>query len=154
MPLNLIDWDDLKKRVMTLPKEDAHNLLNAWQSDLTANLTAVRILQKAVDDPRLKEDIKDKGWAEFEKEIRSVKKPAKRNCPNCIYCHILEEKDKRMQAVKRRENEQKQMEEQIEELENDPKVANFINKMKTTYKKNPQFRSYVKNFLGGLEEEN
>lgn len=94
MPLNLIDWDDLKKRVMALPKEDAHSLLHSWQSDLTANLTAVRILQKAVDDPRLKEDIKDKGWAEFEKEIRSVKKPAKRNCPNCIYCHILEEKDK------------------------------------------------------------
>ncbi len=76
------------------------------------------------------------------------------NAPRTALVRFLEEKDKRMQAVKRRENEQKQMEEQIEELENDPKVANFINKMKTTYKKNPQFRSYVKNFLGGLEEEN
>ena len=74
------------------------------------------------------------------------------NAPKTALVRFLEEKDKRMQAVKRRENEQKQMEEQIEELENDPKVANFINKMKTTYKKNPQFRSYVKNFLGGLEE--
>lgn len=76
------------------------------------------------------------------------------NAPKLALVRFLDEKDKRMQAVKRRENEQKQMEEQIEELENDPKVANFINKMKTTYKKNPQFRSYVKNFLGGLEEEN
>ena len=46
------------------------------------------------------------------------------------------------------------LQEQIEELENDPKVANFINKMKSTYKKNPQFRSYVKDFLGNLEDEN
>jgi predicted XRE-type DNA-binding protein len=76
------------------------------------------------------------------------------NAPKLALVRFLEEKDKRMQAVKRRENEQKQMEAQIEELENDPKVASFIDKMKSTYKKNPQFRSYVKNFLGGLEEEN
>ena len=76
------------------------------------------------------------------------------NAPKASLVRFLEEKDKRMQAVKRRENEQKQMEAQIEELENDPKVASFINKMKSTYKKNPQFRSYVKNFLGNLEDEN
>ena len=75
------------------------------------------------------------------------------NAPKASLVRFLEEKDKRMQAVKRRENEQKQMEAQIEELENDPKVASFIDKMKSTYKKNPQFRSYVKNFLGGLDEE-
>lgn len=75
------------------------------------------------------------------------------NAPKLALVRFLEEKDKRMQAVKRRENEQKQMEAQIEELENDPKVASFIDKMKSTYKKNPQFRSYVKNFLGGLDEE-
>ena len=74
------------------------------------------------------------------------------NAPKLALVRFLEEKDKRMQAVKRRENEQKQMEAQIEELENDPKVASFIDKMKSTYKKNPQFRSYVKNFLGGLDE--
>jgi predicted XRE-type DNA-binding protein len=76
------------------------------------------------------------------------------NASKLALVRFLEEKDKRMQAMKQRKSEEKQMEEQIEELENDPKVANFINKMKTTYKKNPQFRSYVKNFLGGLEEEN
>lgn len=98
MPLNLIDWDNLKKKVMSLPKEEAQSLLNTWESDLTANLTAVKVLQEAVDDSELREDIKDRGWADFEKELRSVfkkeKKPEKRNCPNCIYCHILEEKDK------------------------------------------------------------
>jgi predicted XRE-type DNA-binding protein len=71
------------------------------------------------------------------------------NAPKLALVRFLEEKDKRMQAAKRRESEEKE----IKELENDPKVANFINKMKSTYKKNPQFRSYVKNFLGNLEEE-
>ena len=71
------------------------------------------------------------------------------NAPKLALVRFLEEKDKRMQAAKRMESEEKQM----KELENDPKVADFINKMKSTYKKNPQFRSYVKNFLGNLEEE-
>ena len=76
------------------------------------------------------------------------------NASKLALVRFLEEKDKRMQAMKHRKSEEKQMEEQIEELENDPKVANFINKMKSTYKKNPQFRSYVKDFLGNLEDEN
>jgi predicted XRE-type DNA-binding protein len=76
------------------------------------------------------------------------------NASKLALVRFLEEKDKRMQAMKQRKSEEKQMEEQIEELENDPKVANFINKMKSTYKKNPQFRSYVKDFLGNLEDEN
>lgn len=71
------------------------------------------------------------------------------NASNHALVRFLEEKDKRMQAAKRRESEERE----IRELENDPKVANFINKMKDTYKKNPQFRSYVKNFLGNLDEE-
>lgn len=70
------------------------------------------------------------------------------NAPRTALVRFLEEKDKKMQAAKRRESEEKQM----KELENDPKVAEFINKIKSTYKKNPQFRSYVKNFLGNLEE--
>ena len=71
------------------------------------------------------------------------------NASNHALVRFLEEKDKRMQAAKHRDSEERE----IKELENDPKVANFINKMKDTYKKNPQFRSYVKNFLGNLDEE-
>jgi len=71
------------------------------------------------------------------------------NAPKTALVRFLEEKDKRMKASKRMENEEREM----KELENDPKVADFISKMKSTYKKNPQFRSYVKNFLGNLEDE-
>ena len=42
---------------------------------------------------------------------------------------------------------------QTEELERDPRVANFVKNMKKTIKENPQFRAYMKNFLGELDSE-
>lgn len=40
-----------------------------------------------------------------------------------------------------------------EELERDPRVASFVKNMKKTIKENPQFRNYMKNFLGELDDE-
>lgn len=42
---------------------------------------------------------------------------------------------------------------QTEELERDPRVASFVKNMKKTIKENPQFRAYMKNFLGELDNE-
>lgn len=78
------------------------------------------------------------------------------NAPKTALVRFLEEKDKRMQAIKRETNSprvERNDEKRMEELENDPKVMDFINKMKGTYKNNPQFRSYVNSFLGKLAEE-
>lgn len=62
---------------------------------------------------------------------------------------FLEEKDKKMKEVMRREKEDKKG----EELERDPQVADFVKRMKKNIKDNPQFRSYMKNFLKNLDEE-
>ncbi len=62
---------------------------------------------------------------------------------------FLENKDKRMKEVMRREKEEKR----TEELERDPQVADFVKRMKQNIKDNPQFRSYMKNFLKNLDEE-
>ena len=72
------------------------------------------------------------------------------NASNVALVRFLEDKDKRMKEVKRMEHDEREM----RELENDPKVVNFINKMKDTCKKNPQFRSYVNRFMENLEKEN
>ena len=40
-----------------------------------------------------------------------------------------------------------------EELERDPKVAAFVKNVKKSIKENPQFRSYMKQFLNKLDEE-
>ena len=61
---------------------------------------------------------------------------------------FLEDKDKRMKAVMRGEQERKS----VEELERDPQVADFVKRMKQNIKDNPQFRSYMKNFLNKLDE--
>ena len=58
---------------------------------------------------------------------------------------FLEEKDKRMKEFTRRDK--------TEELERDPQVADFVKRMKQNIKNNPQFRSYMKNFLNKLDEE-
>lgn len=55
---------------------------------------------------------------------------------------FLNEKDRRTKEFKR-----------TEELERDPRVANFVKNMKKTIKENPQFRAYMKNFLGELDNE-
>ena len=72
------------------------------------------------------------------------------NASDVALVRFLEDKDKRMKEVKRMEHDEREM----RELENDPKVVNFINKMKDTCKKNPQFRSYVNRFMENLEKEN
>ena len=54
---------------------------------------------------------------------------------------FLNEKDKRTRELKREET-----------LERDPKVADFVRNMKKTIKDNPQFRSYMKNFLSELDD--
>jgi hypothetical protein len=59
--------------------------------------------------------------------------------------HFLEEKDKRMKEFARRDKN--------EEFERDPQVADFVKRMKQNIKDNPQFRSYMKNFLNKLDEE-
>ena len=58
---------------------------------------------------------------------------------------FLEAKDKRMKEFARKDN--------TEELERDPQVADFVKRMKKNIKDNPQFRSYMKNFLKNLDEE-
>lgn len=55
---------------------------------------------------------------------------------------FLEGKDKRRKEFAK-----------TEELEIDPRVANFVKNMKKTIKENPQFRAYMKNFLGELDNE-
>ena len=62
---------------------------------------------------------------------------------------FLEAKDKRMQEFARRDKEEKRS----EALERDPQVADFVKRMKQNIKDNPQFRSYMKNFLKNLDEE-
>lgn len=58
---------------------------------------------------------------------------------------FLEAKDKRMKEFARKDN--------AEELERDPQVADFVKRMKKNIKDNPQFRSYMKNFLKNLDED-
>lgn len=58
---------------------------------------------------------------------------------------FLEAKDKRMKEFARKDN--------AEEFERDPQVADFVKRMKKNIKDNPQFRSYMKNFLNKLDEE-
>ena len=67
------------------------------------------------------------------------------NASNRELVRFLEEKDKRMKEVR---NEAKN-----ENLERDPQVADFVKRMKQNIKDNPQFRSYMKNFLKNLDEE-
>lgn len=55
---------------------------------------------------------------------------------------FLEAKDKRMKEFKK-----------AEDLERDPKVAEFVKNMKKTINENPQFRSYMKKFLDKLDTE-
>jgi plasmid maintenance system antidote protein VapI len=62
---------------------------------------------------------------------------------------FLEEKDKRMKEFARRDVEEKRN----EELERDPQVTDFVRRMKQNIKDNPQFRSYMKNFLNKLDED-
>lgn len=71
------------------------------------------------------------------------------NAPKESLVRFLEEKDKRMQEVIRREKAAKNN----EELERDPKVAAFVKNVKKNIKENPQFRSYMKQFLNKLDEE-
>ena len=58
---------------------------------------------------------------------------------------FLEEKDRKMKALRKEKEEQN--------LERDPQVADFVKRMKQNIKDNPQFRSYMKNFLNKLDEE-
>jgi hypothetical protein len=55
---------------------------------------------------------------------------------------FLDEKDRKTKEFKR-----------TEELERDPQVVDFVKRMKQNIKDNPQFRSYMKNFLKNLDEE-
>lgn len=55
---------------------------------------------------------------------------------------FLEEKDRRIKEYK-----------QIKEIENDPQVSEFKNRLKRTVKENPHLRNWVKGFLGDLEED-
>ena len=54
---------------------------------------------------------------------------------------FLEEKDKRMKEYKR-----------MRDIENDPSVVAFKNKLKNTVDNNPHLREWVKKFVGGLNE--
>lgn len=58
---------------------------------------------------------------------------------------FLEAKDKRMKEFARKDK--------TEEFERDPQVTDFVKRMKQNIKDNPQFRSYMKNFLKNLDEE-
>lgn len=64
------------------------------------------------------------------------------NAPKEALVRFLDEKDKRTKEFKRNE-----------EVERDPRVAEFVKNMKKTIKENPQFRSYMKNFLGELDKD-
>jgi hypothetical protein len=64
------------------------------------------------------------------------------NAPKEALVRFLDEKDKRTKEFKRNE-----------EVERDPRVADFVKNMKKTIKENPQFRSYMKNFLGELDKD-
>lgn len=55
---------------------------------------------------------------------------------------FLEEKDKRMKQYKR-----------MSELENDPKVTEFKNRLKNTVNNNPHLKEWVKKFVSGLATE-
>lgn len=64
------------------------------------------------------------------------------NAPKEALVRFLNEKDRRTKQFKR-----------SEELERDPHVAEFVKNMKKTIKDNPQFRSYMKKFIGELDKE-
>ena len=72
------------------------------------------------------------------------------NAPKDALVRVLDDKDKRIKEFKRAEAQKKSN----DELENDPKVSDFVKRMKNTIKSNPQFRNYMKQFLGELDSEN
>lgn len=96
---------------------------------------------ETMDDERLKRIIRHELW---DSEI-DLNRASHRELVN-----FLTEKDKRKQEVLRRDKEQKKA---SEEMERDPQVADFVKRMKKNIKDNPQFRSYMKNFLKNLDEE-
>ena len=53
---------------------------------------------------------------------------------------FLNEKDKKIKEYKR-----------MKELENDPKIKDFKNRLKDTFANNPHLRDWAKNILSGLE---
>lgn len=59
---DLIKWDDLKAKVLKLPKEEAVKLLKGYQLELLANLTAVQVLQKGVESPVFAAELEGKTW--------------------------------------------------------------------------------------------
>jgi hypothetical protein len=69
--------------------------------------------------------------------------------PKDALVRFLDDKNRRINEFKRMEAQKKRN----EEVENDPKVADFVKKMKESIKSNPQFRNYMKQFLGQLNAE-
>lgn len=95
---------------------------------------------ETMDDERMKRIIRHELWdSEINLNIASHRDLVK----------FLTEKDRRKQEVLRRDKQDKE----VEELERDPQVADFVKRMKKNIKDNPQFRSYMKNFLNNLDEE-
>jgi uncharacterized membrane-anchored protein YjiN (DUF445 family) len=95
---------------------------------------------ETMDDERMKRIIRHELW---DSEI-NLNTASHRDLVN-----FLTEKDKRKQEIARRDKQEKE----VEELERDPQVADFVKRMKKNIKDNPQFRSYMKNFLNNLDEE-
>ena len=95
---------------------------------------------ETMDDERMKRIIRHELWdSEINLNTASHRDLVK----------FLTEKDRRKQEVLRRDKQDKE----VEELERDPQVADFVKRMKKNIKDNPQFRSYMKNFLNNLDEE-
>lgn len=95
---------------------------------------------ETMDDERMKRIIRHELWdSEINLNTASHRDLVK----------FLTEKDKRKQEIARRDKQEKE----VEELERDPQVADFVKRMKKNIKDNPQFRSYMKNFLNNLDEE-
>ncbi len=63
--------------------------------------------------------------------------------------HFLDEKDKRIKAMRNRVNRAVPQ----EEVGQDPNVTKFVKNMQESIKNNPQFRAYMKNFLRNLNTE-
>jgi hypothetical protein len=95
---------------------------------------------ETMDDERMKRIIRHELWdSEINLNTASHRDLVK----------FLTEKDKRKQEIARRDKQEKE----VEELERDPQVTDFVKRMKKNIKDNPQFRSYMKNFLNNLDEE-
>lgn len=71
------------------------------------------------------------------------------NAPKEALVRFLDEKDKRIKAMKNRPHASIPQ----EEVEQDPNVTRFVKKMQESIKNNPQFRSYMKNLLNNLNTE-